>query len=50
MEIHFATTNAGKILEIERICTNLPAQNAVSVVKFDISTIEEPEENGLTFP
>ena len=50
MEIHFATTNGGKILEIERICANLPTQNSVSVVKFDISQIEEPEENGLTFP
>jgi XTP/dITP diphosphohydrolase len=50
MEIHFATTNGGKILEIERICTNLPSQKqAISVVKFDISKIEEPEEDGLTF-
>ena len=48
--IHFATTNGGKILEIERICANLPVQNKVSVAKFDISTLEEPEENGLTFP
>lgn len=51
IKIHFATTNAGKILEIERICANLPYQKqAISVVKFDISQIEEPEENGLTFP
>ena len=51
MQIHFATTNHGKILEIERICANLPVKKCeISVVKFDISGIEEPEENGLTFP
>ena len=50
IEIHFATTNGGKILEIKRICANLSVQSGeISVVKFDISTIEEPEENGLTF-
>ena len=50
IEIHFATTNVGKILEIERICANLPSEkHAISVVKFDISKIEEPEEDGLTF-
>gem|GEM_PF-3479603 len=51
IEIHFATTNGVKILEIQRICANLSVQSGeISVVKFDISTIEEPEENGLTFP
>ena len=50
IEFNFATTNDEKILEVKRICANLPTKNQkIAVKKLSSSSIEEPEETGATF-